>query len=238
VAVGTATLGYPGGPAVAFRIDPESISWNWQVVANVIETIGGRVIQIIGAYLSDMTVSGSLGQDHKNASSGESWQQANEFLRLVTKIMEFQSQDSNQQGVMHQPAVFSYPPKNWRFNVYVKALTDPDADTSVQLRPGKFNQRYTLTLFLVQDASSALVKAGTTNGVFSQKAYDAVAAFMARISDGIGWSFTQYNGQATGTLPSATTTPGGKTTKGATTTPTPGQSKAKSLSGSSQTPGG
>lgn len=197
--MGTATLGYPGGPSIAFRLDPELITWNWQVLTNVIETIGGRVIQVIGARLDDLTVQGSLGQDHAAGPvNGTSWHQAEKFVSTVTKIMEAQSADSNQQGQMHPPAVFTYPPKGWRFNVYVKSITDPDGQSSVILTPGKINQRYSLALFIVQDGSSALVKAGTTNGVFSQKAYDAVSAFMARISDGVGWHFTQYNGQVTG----------------------------------------
>jgi hypothetical protein len=198
--VGTATLGYPGGPSIAFRLDPELITWNWQVLTNVIETIGGRVIQVLGARLEDLTVQGSLGQDHSAGPvNGTSWLQAEKFVSAITKIMEAQSADSSQQGQMHPPAVFNYPPKGWRFSVYVKSITDPDGQSSsVILTPGKINQRYSLALFIVQDGSSALVKAGTTNGVFSQKAYDAVSAFMARISDGVGWHFTQYNGQATG----------------------------------------
>lgn len=195
--MGTATLGYPGGPSIAFRLDPEMIDWRWQVLTNVIETIGGRVIQVIGAYLQDLTVQGSLGQ-----GTGKSWEHANAFVSAVTKIMEAQSADSNQQARMHPPAVFTYPPKGWRFQVYVKSLTDPDGQNSVVQRVGKINNRYVLSLFIVQDASSALVKAGTTNGVYSQKAGDAIAAFMARISDGIGWHFTQYNG--TGTTDPAT----------------------------------
>jgi hypothetical protein len=200
VPVGTATLGYPGGPSIAFRIDPEMITWNWSVLTNVIETIGGRVIQVLGAYLDDLTVQGSMGQNHADAANGQSWQMAEAFVTSVTQIMEAQSADSNQAGKMHPPAVFNYPPKGWRFNVYVKSLTDPDGQNSAVLRSGKINQRYSLALFIVQDGSSALVKAGTTNGVFSQKAYDAVSAFMARISDGVGWHFTQYNGQVTGTI--------------------------------------
>lgn len=199
--MGTATLGYPGGPSIAFRVDPDSITWNWRVITNVIETIGGRVIQVLGAYLDDMTVQGSLGQDHGKGVKGESWVLANQFIRDVTAIMEAQAADSNQQGRMHPPAVFNYPPRGWRFNVYVKALTDPDGPgSSVVLTPAKANQRYALTLFIVQDGSASLVKAGTTNGVFSQKAYDAISAFMARISDGVGWHFTKYNGQANGNL--------------------------------------
>lgn len=199
--MGTATLGYPGGPSIAFRIDPDLITWNWQVLTNVIETIGGRVIQVLGARLDDFTVQGSLGQDHRAGPvNGQSWVMAGRFVTAVTQIMEAQSADSNQQGKMHPPAVFNYPPKGWRFSCYVKSLTDPDGGSSVVLKSGKANQRYVLSLFVVQDASASLVRAGTTNGVFSQKAYDAVSAFMARVSDGVGWHFTQYNGQPVGTL--------------------------------------
>jgi len=193
--VAHATLGFPGGPFIAFRVDPESITWNWQVVTNVVETIGGRVIQVIGAYLSDLTIMGSLGQDHSGGPrAAESWQQANEFLYMITRIMERQSVDSRDQAKMNRGAIFTYAPLNWRFQVYVKDLTDPDGQNSVILRPGKFNQRYQLTLFIIPQEDSSLVKAGSVGGVFNQKAYDAIAAFMARISDGIGWHFSQYNG--------------------------------------------
>jgi hypothetical protein len=186
----------PGGPAVAFRIDPESIIWNFEILTNVVETIGGRVIQVIGSYLDDLTVTGSFGQDHRTAQ-GESWRQAEAFLLLIQKIMDAQSADATKQAEMHPPAVFTYPPKNYRFNVYVKSLDDADnPGTSIVMTPGKFNQRYTLTLFIVQDASTALVQAGSSNGVVAQQADAAVAAYMARISDGIGWKFSQYTGQA------------------------------------------
>ncbi len=182
----------------------ESIDWSWSIATNVIETIGGRVIQVLGAYLDDITVTGSFGQDH-STPDGESWRQAEAFLQLIASIMEFQSQDATQQDKMQQPAVFTYPPKNWRFQVYVKAFEDADGGGSVVLSPGKFNNRYKLTLFIVQDASSALVQAGTSNGVLSQKSAAAIAAYMARISDGIGWHFSQYNG------PSQTDAPPGGT---------------------------
>jgi hypothetical protein len=198
--VGQATLGFADGPAVTFRIDPESISWNWTVLTNVIDTIGGRVIQVIGAYLDDLTVQGSFGQDH-STPSGESWRQAEAFLKVVTQIMEHQSSDASKQAEMHPPAVFSYPPRSWRFQCYVKALTDADGGNSIVMTPGKFNQRYMLTLFIVPDGSGKLTKAGTTNGVYSAKAEQAIAAYMNRISDGIGWHYTQYNGDSNPSLP-------------------------------------
>lgn len=197
--MGTATLGYPGGPSVAFRVDPDLIDWTWSVQSNVVETIGGRVVQVLGARLEDLTVQGSLGQDHANKATGESWQQAQAFLTTVTAIMEQQSADSNTQALMHPPAVFTYPPKGWRWNVYVKALTDPDGSNSLVLTPGKVNQRYVLTLFIVQE-SRALVPAGTVDGALAQQSAQAVSQFMARISDGVGWTANKYTGIYTGTL--------------------------------------
>jgi len=197
--VGQATLGFAGGPTVTFRLDPESISWNWTVNTNVIDTIGGRVIQVIGAYLDDLTVSGSFGQDH-STPNGESWRQAEAFLKIVTAIMEKQSSDSNQQALMHPPAVFTYPQRSWRFQCYVKALTDANGGNSLVMTPGTINQRYVLTLFIVPDGSSKLTKAGTTDGVYSAKANQAIAAYMSRISDGIGWHYSNYNGDSNPTL--------------------------------------
>jgi hypothetical protein len=197
--VGKATLGFAGGPAVAFRIDPESVQWNFSVITSVTETIGGRVIQVIGSHLDDLVVTGSFGQDH-STSRGESWRQAEAFLAMIQQVMDYQASDATQQAMMHPPAVFAYPPKNWRFNVYVKDFSDADnPGSSVVLTPGKFNQRYQLTLFIVQDSSTALVQAGESNGVINKQAEAAIAAYMARISAGIGWRFSAYAGLANST---------------------------------------
>jgi hypothetical protein len=200
--VGTATLGITGGPSIAFRIDPEQIEWDFQVITNVVETVGGRVIQIIGSYLNNMTITGSFGQDH-STPLGVSWRQAQAFLNLITQIMEYQSRDANQQAKMQPPAVFSYPPKGYRFQVYVDSLTDANGSSnSLYMTPGTINQRYVLSLFIVQDASEGLVVAGTENGVLNKKAEAAIAAYMARISAGVGWQFSVYTGvSSAATLP-------------------------------------
>lgn len=198
--MGTATLGYAGGPSVAFRIDPDLIDWTWSVQSNVVETIGGRVIQILGARLEDLTVQGSLGQNHADKAGGESWQQAQAFLATATAIMEQQSADSNTQATMHQPAVFTYPPKGWRWNVYVKSLMDPDGNNSVVLAPGKVNQQYVLTLFIVNEGAELTAAGTTANGALAQQGQTAISQFMARISDGVGWTANKYTGIYTGTL--------------------------------------
>jgi hypothetical protein len=198
--LGTATLGYTGGPSVAFRIDPEMIDWTWSVQTNVIETIGGRVIQVLGARLEDLTVQGSLGQDVTKGTAGQSWSLAQAFLTTVTAIMEQQSADSNKQSTMHQPAVFSYPPKGWQWNVYVKGLTDPDGGNSIILTPGKANQRYVLTLFIVNEGAELTAAGTTANGALAQQSQTAISQFMARISDGVGWTANKYTGIYTGTM--------------------------------------
>lgn len=198
--MGTATLGYTGGPSVAFRIDPEMIDWTWSVQTNVIETIGGRVIQVLGARLDDLTVQGSLGQDVTKGKAGESWSLAQTFLTTVTAIMEQQAADSNAQATMHQPAVFSYPPRGWQWNVYVKGLTDPDGGNSLILTPGKANQRYVLTLFIVNEGAELTAAGTTANGALAQQGQTAISQFMARISDGVGWTANKYTGIYTGTL--------------------------------------
>lgn len=199
--MGTATLGYPGGPSAAFRVDPDLIDWSWSVQTNVVETIGGRVIQVLGARLDDLTVQGSLGQDHSSKATGESWQQAQAFLTTVTAIMEQQASDATQNSLMHPPAVFTYPPKGWRWSVYVKALTDPDGGNSLVLKPGKANQRYVLTMFIVNE-SSVLTVAGTgETGALAQQSQQAISQFMARISDGVGWKANTYTGIYAGSTP-------------------------------------
>lgn len=192
--MGHATLGFTGGPSVAFRLDPEDIEWDFQVITNVIETVGGRVIQVLGSYLNNLTVVGSFGQDH-STPEGESWRQAEAFLKLVGNLMNYQSRDSNQQDKMQPPAIFSYPPRGWRFRCYIDSLTDANGNgASLYMTPGTINQRYILSLFIVQDASDSLVTAGTSNGVLNKKAEQAIAAYMARISAGVGWHFSVYTG--------------------------------------------
>lgn len=185
--MGFASLGFTDGPSITFRIDPEAVEWNFKVNTTVIPTVAGRVVQVLGATLSDMTVMGKYGQNRKSKDAGESWQQAEYFVNKIRQIQEFQSQDSTQKGLMHVPAIFNYSPKNWRFQVYVKSIAD-SLGGSITHQQGRYSYDYALTLFIVDVISDDLhVIAG------QQKA--AVDSYIARISEGIGWHFSQYNGQ-------------------------------------------
>lgn len=185
--MGVASLGFAGGPSVTFRIDPNSVEWNFTVNTTVIDTVAGRVVQVLGATLSDMTVLGQYGQNVKAGRNGESWRMAEAFVNKIRAIQEHQSRDASQHGKMHVPAIFNYAPKNWRFQVYVKALQDSKGG-SITHEQGRFSYDYALSLFIVDVISDDL-------HILTGAKKKAVDAYMARISEGIGWHFSQYNGQ-------------------------------------------
>lgn len=193
--MGYASLGFSGGPSVNFRIDPTSVEWNFTVNTTVIDTVAGRVVQVLGATLSDVSISGSYGQDVRKGKDGESWKLAEAFSNAIRKIQEHQSRDAREHRMMHQPATFVYSPRGWRFGVYVKDLSDATMDGSVGHRSGKFSYDYRLTLFIVDPRSDDLTLAGMINGDLSKARQRAIDEYIARISEGIGWHFSQYNGQ-------------------------------------------
>lgn len=185
--MGFASLGFDNGPSITFRIDPESVEWNFKINTTVIPTVAGRVVQVLGATLSDLTVAGKYGQNVKAGPAGKSWYQAEAFAKKIQEIQAFQSRDSREFGKMHVPAVFNYSPKNWRFQVYVKSLADSQGG-SVTHASGRFSYDYVLTLFIVDSISDDLE-------ILKGAKAAAVDKYIARISDGIGWHFSQFNGQ-------------------------------------------
>ncbi len=211
--MGVASLGFPKGPSRTFRIDPDSIDYNITVHTSVQQTVGGRVIQILGTSISDVTVQGSIGEAHNlgrdtdGEHKGKSWKLAVDFFQAIQGMQQIQSTGSSTPGsavgsVLLQPMTFLYSPLSIRFQCYIKSIVDSDGDgtAGVVHKVGRANYRYTLTLFPVQEGSTSLVKAGTSNGVLDKAKAAAIDAYIGRISQGIGWKFTAYNG---GSTPSA-----------------------------------
>jgi hypothetical protein len=196
--MGFATLGFPDGMGIRFRIDPQSIDWNFKVNTSVTNTVGGRVVQVNGATLSDITIQGLFGEDRSRADGtaeheGRSWRLAKRFTLRIRQMMEWQARDAQQHAKMHRPAVFAYPPENWRFRVYIKDIADPDGGV-ISLSTGKFSHGYVLTLQVVQEASDALVRAGSSNGMLDKARAKAINGYISRISQGVGWKPSEYNG--------------------------------------------
>jgi hypothetical protein len=213
--MGLAKLGFANGPSLTFRVDPDSFDYNVKVHTSVTNTVGGRVIQVLGSTVSDVTVRGSIGEAHnmgKGANGAEhpgaSWRLASQFFVQIQALQQLQSAGANspgssqRSGLFLEPATFVYSPKGLRFQCYIKSIVDADGDgtAGVVHKVGRANYRYVLTLFPVQEGSLELTKAGMSNGVLDQARARAVDAYIARISQGIGWKFTAYNG---GSTPSA-----------------------------------
>lgn len=184
-----------------FRIDPNSIAWDYQIDANRIETLGGQVVQILGATLGDITISGDFGQDRTRRQ--ESWQLALAFHKKIQQMMDAQtlpakrvtvgksavtSSRTSDAAVVHEPVTFAYMDgvHNWQFKVLIKSIVDSDGSgAAVTHSTGKYSYGYQLTLFIVE-ANTDIIKKIATD------------AYIARISNGLGWKQSKFNGPLTG----------------------------------------
>ena len=184
---------YAGAP---FRIDPHTVRGSVSIRTNVINTIGGRVVQVYGARWSDLTVEGHFGRgtDPRNP-----WADQLRFLDQMTAI-------GNAQFDNAPPQQFLWPEKNWNFQVYLKAYQDPEGSMSITYKPDIVNPKWRLTLFVVVDNGGLLTRAADD--------------FISRFSKGLAWQQSTYNGPLTDPMTSG----GLYNLPGATpATPAPGQ---------------
>lgn len=190
---------------MSFRIDPTSINLNYSIHTSVQETVGGRVTQILGATLGDISILGTVGEDRtrgpgKNGAPhpGNGYALIKEFYGKIRDMIVFQSANVDKPALAIPTATFAYPPLNIRLPVYVKSLSDPDADgqSAVYNQTGKYLYRYALTLFPVQQSGQTLVQAGQSGATFDQAKAQAIEGYLNRItgSNGLGWRPTIYNG--------------------------------------------
>lgn len=179
---------------VTFRLNPTDVAWNFEINTAVKDTIGGRVVQVIGATMSDITVRGYYGQQHGKGKDGVSALLAEEFVKKIRLLMIEQSKDASVQGrLMHQPVDFVVPDFGWNLKVFVKMIKDEGGFGALSHSPDHFSYQYVITLFPDQAGSSERTQAGMSNGVIDKKRRAAIAAGVARISAGIGWKRSQFN---------------------------------------------
>jgi hypothetical protein len=186
---------------LTFRINPNSIKWNFTINTSVTNTIGGRVVQVLGATLSDLTVAGDYGQDHsKKGEDGLSWVMAEQFVAAVKKKAIKQTSEVNVQGQTKKtlPVLdFRFPDYGWHFGVYVLGLSAREGETAISHTVGNFSYGYVLRLFIVEERSDTAVKAGGSmssgKGVIDKKKAQAIGSYVARISAGVGWKKSEFN---------------------------------------------
>lgn len=156
---------------VPFPFDPDSVGWSFEVKTHVEDTIGGRVVQVLGTRLGDMTVSGSFG------SGG--WEQQQVFYRRVAAWVDRQNATKGRATLR-----FIYTPKRWDLHVLIRALQDGQGASGITHDNTIIAPRYTLLLFVVQDNVGNIVR-----GIQD--------AYISRLVEGVGWKFSSdYNGPA------------------------------------------
>lgn len=159
---------------VPFRLDPESVTWSFTAKVSETKTLGGKVVQVFGASLDDMNVSGWFG------SGGYKDQKT--FLDRMKKIAI--DQESRPGDTASGPVKFQYPGRGWDFLVYLKAYSQPGGSRSITLRNELLhNLKWTLTLHIAEE-NIGLKAAGQD-------------LFIKRLSEGLGWN-PKYHGRGEG----------------------------------------
>lgn len=167
--MGIAMLG-----GIPLPIDPSSVSWDFAMKIAEHQTLGGKVIQVFGTDLGDMTVSGTFGNGIRAKGDTAGWE-AQERFRL--QVVSWTQKDIATHAPI--PLRFLYPPKRWDFQVHVKAFSDGSG--RIEQAADIFNPGYSLTLFIVEDSTRKVVK-----GIRD--------LYLSRLMNGVGWKQTKYNG--------------------------------------------
>ena len=149
-----------------FDIDPESVAWTYSTKTKVTYTVGGKVVQVFGTRIEDVAVSGSFGQNNFAEQD-----------RLYAAIQEMAGRQSVEP---YEPHRFFLPQRQWDFQVYIKSMRNPDGSRSISTRPELSNPKFILTMQIVEDRSG-LKKAASD-------------LYIKRLTEGIGWKKSIYNG--------------------------------------------
>lgn len=107
--MGTASL--KGQDTWFFRIDPNSIEFTYELKTKVTETFGGKVVQILGVSLDNLTIS------FESGSGGREYLKA--FGNFFKNAMIWQRDTG-------QPLIFSYPPRGYIVSCYLDSVSIKD----------------------------------------------------------------------------------------------------------------
>jgi len=157
---------------IPFDIDPTSISWDFKIKMNSEKTLGGKVIQIFGSSLGDLTISGQSRSQKEHLA----------FFKAMKGLVNNQVPSATNE--LPAPVQFLWTSRGWDFFVYIKSLTQDGASTSYKATNKDFAPKWTMTMFIDRD-----------NGdVTRLAAENAKSVYINRISQGLGWSQTDWNG--------------------------------------------
>lgn len=152
-----------------FRLDPESVRVGYRMKTARVQTIGGEVVQVLGTTHDTLSISGSFGK------GGFVEQRA--FLKRMYAIAFYQADSTP--GTFR----FTWVEKGWDFAIALESYTNPDGPHSVEVNQRIINPKWTLGLYVLDDGGALLTPAGS-----------GADSFIQRLSTGIGWHQTDFNG--------------------------------------------
>ena len=99
------------------NFDPNAINWTYNLNTHVDETYGGRVVQVLSAYIGDITIQADGG------SGGWKYLQS---LALFCRDFMYQQKETG------RPGIFRFPQRGWEFKVYLSAIPFSDSRDNVK----------------------------------------------------------------------------------------------------------
>ena len=115
---GICTLSH-GGKIFHFRTNPTSVWWTYDLITHVEETYGGRVVQILGTKLGDLSVKVECGSAYGEIGGQQGgWPYLMNMVNYLIDMLEGQRSG--------ETATFEYTTRKWKLGVY--ALTVPFQD--------------------------------------------------------------------------------------------------------------
>jgi len=126
-----------------FRVDPYDISWGYTLRTQTIDTYGGRVVQILGVELGNLSINSVAGKG------------GFAYIREMQKFFR-------EMGLWHQnehlPAVFNFPYKGYRLSFWGQKFSFENSITNVAYP-------FQITGMIQEDLSGTLKKSIMTKEI-------------------------------------------------------------------------
>lgn len=108
-----------------FSFNPNSVQWSYNTEIQSIDTLGGRVVQLLSVNIDDMTVQGVAGSRKNLQTLGED----------IAAIMKYHVKTQ-------RPVYFKVPSRRWNFLVYVESLPQLGWDVQTVSYPFQITLRF------------------------------------------------------------------------------------------------
>ncbi len=157
---------------ISFPVNPSMVSWSYTVNMSTHKTIGGKVVQLYGWRMGDLTIGGHFGSVDRQKA----------FFEQLRSIADKQAPTLDRR--VPQPVRFRWPERNWDFWVFLKKVNQDGASVAVDITHQSVAPRYTMSLFVAEDNGN-IVKAAESA---------AQTAYINRLTAGLGWEKSSWNG--------------------------------------------